>query len=35
MEYWYRNSSHGHFLQSDLEVFEQREFKGATGGMMG
>lgn len=35
MEYWYRNSTHGHYLESDLEVFEQREFKGATGGMLG
>jgi hypothetical protein len=33
--HWMRNSNHGHFLQSDLEVFEQRQFKGATGGMMG
>lgn len=35
MNYWYRTSNHGHYLQSDLEVFEQRQFKGATGGMMG
>lgn len=35
MDYWYRTSQHGHFLQSDLEVFEQREFKGFTGGLMG
>lgn len=34
MDYWYRNSSHGHFLLSDLEVFEQRPFKGFTGSLM-
>lgn len=35
MEYWYRKSQHGHYGESDLEVFEQRPFKGFTGGLMG
>lgn len=34
MEHWYRESRHGHYGESDLEVFEQREFKGFTGGLM-
>lgn len=32
--HWMRNSQHGHYGESDLEVFEQRPFKGFTGGLM-
>lgn len=31
MDYWYRQSQHGHYGESDLEVFEKREFKSWKG----
>ena len=33
--FFMENSQHGHYGESDLEVFAQRPFKGVTGGMLG